>query len=86
MMIAGWGAVALALLAGGLVPCLLATMRGGPIERLAGLMAAGSTTTLLLAVLAAAYGRPAYLDVALLLALLSLAGNLVYARFLGRIL
>jgi multicomponent Na+:H+ antiporter subunit F len=86
MMIAGWGAVALGLLLGGLVPCLLATMRGGPIQRLAGLMSAGSTTTLLLAVLAAAYERSAYLDVALLLALLSLAGNLVYARFLGRIL
>lgn len=86
MIIAGWAAVALALLAGGLAPCLLGTLRGGPAGRLAALTAAGSTGTLLLAVLAAAYGRPAYLDAALLLALLSLAGNLVYARFLGRFL
>ena len=64
----GWLAAALALLITGLTPCLLATLRGAPTDRLAG------------------YGRPAYLDVALVLALLSFAGVLVYARFLGRML
>ncbi|MFC6935888.1 monovalent cation/H+ antiporter complex subunit F [Actinomadura yumaensis] len=70
----------------GLGPCLVAMLRGGPLARLAALVSAGSTGTLVLALLAAAYGRPAYLDAALLLALLSLAGTLVYARFLGRTL
>ncbi|MCP9976981.1 monovalent cation/H+ antiporter complex subunit F [Actinomadura madurae] len=42
--------------------------------------------TLVLVLLAAAYGRPAYLDVALVMALLSFAGSLVFARFLSRTL
>jgi multicomponent Na+:H+ antiporter subunit F len=82
----GWLAAALVLLAGGLAPCLVATMRGEPLDRLTGLILAGPVATLALLLLAAGYGRPAYLDVALVLALLSYAGSLVYARFLGRTL
>jgi multicomponent Na+:H+ antiporter subunit F len=82
----GWLAAALALLITGLTPCLLATLRGAPTDRLAGLIVAGPMAVLVLLLLAAGYGRPAYLDVALVLALLSFAGVLVYARFLGRML
>ncbi|MBO2449526.1 hypothetical protein J4573_20665 [Actinomadura barringtoniae] len=78
--------VAIVLLAGALLPTLLTTMYGRPVDRLAGLMLAGPLVTLTLIVLAAAYGRPAYLDVALVLAVLSFAGSLVFARFLGRTL
>jgi multicomponent Na+:H+ antiporter subunit F len=39
-----------------------------------------------LTLLTSAYGRPAYLDVALILALLSFAGALVFARFFSRTL
>ncbi|WP_242903591.1 monovalent cation/H+ antiporter complex subunit F [Actinomadura terrae] len=74
------------LLVAGLVPCLAGTLRGEPVSRLAALAAAGPATSLLLVVLAAAYHRSAYLDAALVLAVLSVAGILVYARFLGRTL
>jgi multisubunit Na+/H+ antiporter MnhF subunit len=42
--------------------------------------------TLLLVVLAVGQDRPSYLDVPLVLALVSLAGTLVFARFFGRAL
>jgi multicomponent Na+:H+ antiporter subunit F len=74
---------AFAVLVAALVPCLLATLRGEPVDRLAGLILAGPAATLVLMLLAAGYGRPAYLDAALIVALLSFAGSLVYARFLG---
>jgi multicomponent Na+:H+ antiporter subunit F len=77
---------ALALMAGALLPALLAMLRGRPATRLAGLIVTGPLVTLVLVLLAAAYGRPAYLDVALVLALLSFAGTLVFARFLSRTL
>ena len=82
----GWLGAAVAMLVVGLGPCLVATLRGEPTDRLAGLILAGPLATLVLLLLAAGYGRPAYLDVALVLALLSFAGSLVYARFLGRTL
>ncbi|RSN44271.1 hypothetical protein DMH08_37465 [Actinomadura sp. WAC 06369] len=74
------------LLLGGLLPVLAGLLRGRPADRLAALLAAGPLTVLVLALLAAAYGRPVYLDVALVLALLSAAGSLVFARFLARTL
>jgi multicomponent Na+:H+ antiporter subunit F len=74
------------LLAGGVVPSVLVTLRGGALDRLTGLILAGPAAVLTLLLLAAGYGRPAYLDVALLLALLSFAGSLVFARFFGRTL
>jgi multicomponent Na+:H+ antiporter subunit F len=77
---------ALVLVVGAVGPCLLVTLRGGPLDRLTGLILAGPAAALALLLLSAAYGRPAYLDVALLLALLSFAGSLVFARFFGRTL
>ncbi|RFS84356.1 hypothetical protein D0T12_16560 [Actinomadura spongiicola] len=73
-------------MAGALLPALLSTLHGGPTGRLAGLIVTGPLVTLVTVPLAAAYGRPAYLDVALVLALLSFAGSLVFARFLSRTL
>ncbi|MEV3926045.1 monovalent cation/H+ antiporter complex subunit F [Actinomadura coerulea] len=84
--VAGTAIPALALMTGALLPALLATLRGPPARRLAGLIVTGPLVTLALVLLAAAYGRPAYLDVALVLALLSFAGSLVFARFLSRTL
>jgi multicomponent Na+:H+ antiporter subunit F len=74
---------AFTLLVAALFPCLLATLRGEPVDRLAGLVLAGPAATLVLMLLAAGYGRPAYLDAAFVVALLSFAGSLVYARFIG---
>jgi multicomponent Na+:H+ antiporter subunit F len=72
------------LLVGGLGPCLLAVSRGDGVARLAALNVAGPLTVLLCLVLAAAFQRSSYVDVALVLAPVSFAGTLVYARFLER--
>ncbi|GAA0241719.1 hypothetical protein GCM10009527_042930 [Actinomadura nitritigenes] len=77
---------ALVLLVGAVLPALLTTLRGRPVDRLAGLIVTGPLVTLVLTLLTSAYGRPAYLDVALILALLSFAGALVFARFFSRTL
>jgi multicomponent Na+:H+ antiporter subunit F len=62
-------AAAFVLLVTAVLPALLATLHGEPTDRLAGLLAAGPETVLML--LAAGYGRPAYLDAAFVVALLS---------------
>jgi multicomponent Na+:H+ antiporter subunit F len=74
---------ALALLAG-LVPCGVVCLRGDPLSRLVGLEMAGVVDTLVLLLLAQAYDRAIYFDLALALALLSFAGGMVFARFLER--
>ena len=74
---------ALALLAG-LVPCGAVCLRGDPVNRLVGLEMAGTVDTLVLLLLAQAYHRAIYFDLALALALLSFAGGMVFARFLER--
>ncbi len=78
-----WLAVAalllLALAATGWV-CL----RGSAITRLVGLETASVLAFLLLLVLAQAFGRAAYLDVALTLAFASFLGSLALLRFLER--
>jgi multicomponent Na+:H+ antiporter subunit F len=78
-----WLLAALALLAG-LVPCGVVCLRGDPVNRLVGLEMAGTVDTLVLLLLAQAYHRVIYLDLALALALLSFAGGMVFARFLER--
>jgi multicomponent Na+:H+ antiporter subunit F len=78
-----WMVAALVLLIG-LVPCGVVCLRGSPIDRLVGLELAGTVDTLILLLLAQAYDRAIYFDLALALALLSFAGGLVFARFLER--
>jgi multicomponent Na+:H+ antiporter subunit F len=78
-----WFVAALALLAG-LLPCGVVCLRGSPVDRLVGLELAGTIDTLVLLLLAQAYDRAIYFDLALALALLSFAGGLVFARFLER--
>lgn len=72
------------LLVGGLLPCVLAASRGTPAARLAALSMASADTVLLCLVLAAAFQRSSYVDVALVLVPVAFAGTLVYARFLER--
>jgi multicomponent Na+:H+ antiporter subunit F len=78
-----WTVAAIALLLG-LVPCGVVCLRGEPTERLVGLEMAGTLDALVLMLLAVAYHRSIYLDLALALALLTFAGGLVFARFLER--
>jgi multicomponent Na+:H+ antiporter subunit F len=78
-----WLLAALALLIG-LVPCGLVCLRGTPMDRLVGLELAGTVNTLILLVLAEAYHQAIFFDLALVLALLSFAGGLVFVRLLER--
>jgi multicomponent Na+:H+ antiporter subunit F len=80
-----WMVATMALLAG-LIPCGVTCLRGDAEDRLVGLELAGVIVTLVLLLLAEAFGRAIYVDVALALALLSLASGLVFARFLERFL
>jgi multicomponent Na+:H+ antiporter subunit F len=80
----GW--IALVLLVAAAGPCLVAVCRGEPGERLVALQSLSVTLKVVLVLLAVGQDRPAYLDVPLILALVSLAGSLVFARFFGRAL
>jgi multisubunit Na+/H+ antiporter MnhF subunit len=76
-----WAASALLLLAG--LPALVAASRGAALDRLVGLEMLSAVVTLVMLALAQGSGRTSYLDVALVLAVLSFAGTLVFTRFLG---
>ena len=79
----GWLLAALILLMG-LVPCGIVCVRDTPMERLVGLEMAATVDTLVLLVLAEAYHQSIFFDLAVVLALLSFAGGLVFARFMER--
>ena len=68
----------------GLVPCLIVMVRGSVVEALVGLQMAGVLETVVLLLLAEGFHRPPFFDLALVLALLALAGGLVFARMLER--
>ena len=68
----------------GLVPCLVVMLRGSIVEALVGLQMAGVIETVVLLLLAEGFHRAPFFDLALVLALLSLAGGLVFARMLER--
>jgi multicomponent Na+:H+ antiporter subunit F len=78
-----WLGAAIALLVA-LVPAGAVIVRRPAIEALVALELAGILNTLVLMLLAEAFDRPAFFDLALVLALLSLAGGLVFARMLER--
>lgn len=68
-----------------LVPCLMVALRSpAPVERLAAFELVGTISTLVLLLLAQGFGRTLFFDLALVLALLSFGGGLVYAHFLER--
>jgi len=78
------GLVALVLV-GVVVPlCLAGVLRGDPLSRLVGLEALAVVATVVLLLLARSAHRGPYVDVALVLSVLSFAGSLVFARFWGR--
>ncbi len=78
-----WFVASLILLIGGLVPATLLGSRGGPTDRLIGLMLASIVGVLAMLTLAQAYGQSSYLIVPLVLATLSVTGVLVFTRLLG---
>ncbi|MEU3502369.1 MrpF/PhaF family protein [Streptomyces hundungensis] len=79
----GWLVAATLLLAGGLGPVVWG-VASGPLERRVLAQNVGtSVVCLVLLLLAQAYTRTSYVDLALVLAVLGPAGTLVYARLLA---
>ena len=75
-----WLAAAVAMVAM-LVPLGLTAMRGSTLDRLVTLELASATQTIALILLAEGFDRDVYFELAVVTAVLSFAGNLVYARF-----
>ena len=78
-----WVAPCVALLVG-LVPLGVVIVRRSPLEGLVALELASVLNTIILMLLAEAFHRPGFEDLALALALLALAGGLVFARLVER--
>lgn len=76
---------AIVLTAGGLPLCLARTATGSVLSRLVGMQLVGSVVALILLLVADGIGRTAYLDLAVVLSLLSFAGQLVFLRFVQRL-
>jgi multicomponent Na+:H+ antiporter subunit F len=76
--------VAAAVLLAGLVPCAVVCARADAADGVVALQAATVVATLVLLVLSVGFGRSIYLDVAVVLAVLSFAGSMVFIRFLER--
>ena len=74
--------IAAAVLIAGLVPCGYVCMRGSFAEGVVGVQLAGTVAALALLALAQSEHRQPFADLALVLAVLSFAGTLLFARFL----
>ena len=78
-----WLVAAMALLACTLPPFWVCVRRSA-VDGAVALQLAGVLATLALLALSIWFGRPTYLDVALVLAVFSVAASLAFARFLER--
>ncbi|SEG84130.1 Multisubunit Na+/H+ antiporter, MnhF subunit [Actinacidiphila yanglinensis] len=78
-----WEAAALVLLAAGGPVCLWGVARGSAVRRLTALSLLSTVVGAVFMVLPQAYARPSYQDLALVLAVLSPAGTLVFTRFVA---
>ena len=69
-----------------LAPCAVVCFhpRSSPVDRLISFELASVIDTLIFLLLAQAFGRSVYFDLAVSLAVLSLAGGLVFAHFMER--
>lgn len=76
-----WGAAALVLLIASVPVCLWVAARGSAVRRLAGVCLLSSVVGGVFLLLPQAYQRSSYQDLALMLAVLSPAGTLVFTRF-----
>lgn len=78
-----WLLVALLLMVAGLPPCAVVAGRGEPLRQLVGANLLSVVLVGVLLLLAQGLGRSAYVDVALVLAVLAPAGTLVFTRLLS---
>jgi multisubunit Na+/H+ antiporter MnhF subunit len=78
-----WLVGAVVLLVGALVPAGWLASRGSAVDRLIGVEMGSAIVTLELVLFAQGIGNSSYLIVPLVLAVVSFAGTLVYARLLA---
>ena len=78
-----WMAASIALMAG-FVPCTVACLRREAAAVLAALNVAGVLAVLLLITLSVEFTRQSFVDLAVVLAPLSIGGSLAFARYLER--
>jgi multisubunit Na+/H+ antiporter MnhF subunit len=78
-----WLVSAGVLLAAGLGPCLWRVCTGDPAQRLLGITLGGTVAVAVCLLVARGVQRTSYVDVALVLAVLSPAGTLVFCRCLA---
>ena len=79
----GWLIAAFALILG-LIPCGIVCFRQDAARRLVGLEAGSALLVLIMLLLAEGYHRSFLFDLAVMLALLSFGGGMVFVRFLER--
>ncbi len=78
-----WVAAAAAV-ASALLPCADMCLRGTPERRLVGLEMASILVAIAMVLFTVGFGRSAFIDLPLTLAIMSFGGGLVFARFLGK--
>lgn len=79
-----WVLAAIVLVLGGILPCLVVSVRASAMEGLVALEMAGVIAVLVLLLLAEGFQRQPFVDLALALALLSFVGTLAFVRFMER--
>lgn len=79
-----WILAAIVLVLGGIVPCLVVSIRASVMEGLVALELAGVIAVLVLLLLAEGLQRQPFVDLALALALLSFVGSLAFVRYMER--
>ena len=80
----GWVLAAIVLVLGGLVPCLAVSLTASVMEGLVALELAGVISVLVLLLLAEGFQRQPFVDLALVLAVLSFVGTLAFVRYMER--
>lgn len=79
-----WILAAIVLVLGGIVPCLVVSVRASVMEGLVALEMAGVMAVLVLLLLAEGFQRQPFVDLALVLAVLSFVGALGFVRYMER--
>jgi len=79
-----WILAAIVLVLGGILPCLVVSVRASVMEGLVALEMVGVIAVLVLLLVAEGFQRQPFVDLALVLALLSFVGTLAFVRFMER--
>lgn len=79
-----WILAAIVLVLGGIIPCLWVAVRASAMEGVVALELAGVISTLVLLLLCEGFQRQPFVDLALVLAVLSFVGTLGYVRYMER--